>query len=363
MTRAVANVGDDLIHARARRIVSDVAPAAEVVVAKAHEPLARSLNDAQMRHLKAIIVPGGPGARANLDATYPFLPEAVSRGIPVYFLGVGSRYFPGTLEAAEHALDATSRARLLTLARNAPIGVRDYHSVRVLQSQGVPVQLNGCPAWYSLRHLDQRPPLPKSFARVVFTTPGDLRFLEQSLAVMRHLRSLLPSAQVIVGFHHGIEVSDVKMAQANARIVEQARQLRFECLDVSCSHEKLAAYDDCDLHLGYRVHAHIYFSSLRKPTMLLAEDSRGSGVLHALGGTGFHAWHPFAEHPMLRRALVLKRGPAGLVAPDARIATWLEVALARELELGFPSVASAAAAIDHAYRTRMRPFVERIFAP
>jgi hypothetical protein len=41
-----------------------------------------------------------------------------------------------------------------------------------------------------------------------------------------------------------------------------------------------------DLHVGYRVHTNIYFLSHRKPSILIAEDSRGKGLLDTLGGVG-----------------------------------------------------------------------------
>jgi len=42
-------------------------------------------------------------------------------------------------------------------------------------------------------------------------------------------------------------------------------------------------YEDFDLHIGYRVHAHLYFLSRRIPSILLSEDVRGSGQAKSLG--------------------------------------------------------------------------------
>ena len=42
-------------------------------------------------------------------------------------------------------------------------------------------------------------------------------------------------------------------------------------------------YDDAYLHIGFRVHAHIYNLSQRKRTILIEEDDRGAGVNEALG--------------------------------------------------------------------------------
>ena len=42
-------------------------------------------------------------------------------------------------------------------------------------------------------------------------------------------------------------------------------------------------YRDCDLHVGFRVHAHIFFLSIRKPTFLLQVDGRGRALSETLG--------------------------------------------------------------------------------
>ena len=36
--------------------------------------------------------------------------------------------------------------------------------------------------------------------------------------------------------------------------------------DVSSNIDNIEFYRDCDLHIGFRVHAHVFFASIRKPT-------------------------------------------------------------------------------------------------
>lgn len=50
-----------------------------------------------------------------------------------------------------------------------------------------------------------------------------------------------------------------------------------------------------------------------------------------------------------------------IAAPDAEIGTWLELSLQREQELGFPHLEQSAVAIDHAFHSRMRPFILGLF--
>lgn len=359
VTRAIRNVGDDLIHQRGRRLIEHVAPHAQLAPIQGWLPLSASLGAAEIAQLEGIIVPGGPGARQHLERTYPFLEEAAARDIPVAFLGVGSRFFPGTLGVGRDLLTPDSTERLRALSARTPIGVRDHLTARVLRGAGVSAQINGCPAWYSVPHLGARPPLPSRIERVAFTPPADMLFLQQCLGVLRALPSIVPGARVLVGFHHGVVTDDAATTAANHTLVEASRALGFEVADLSADSAKLKVYEDCDLHVGYRVHAHIFFSSLRKPTFLIAEDSRGVGVLQTLCGAGTIAWNELAEHAVSRRALMRTRREA-LALPAARIAETLELTLERELDQGFPHVETAARIIDATFHSSMAPFIQRV---
>ena len=60
-------------------------------------------------------------------------------------------------------------------------------------------------------------------------------------------------------------------------IATVARSLGYEVLDASSQLAKINRYLDLDLHVGYRVHAHLDFLSRRYPSILIAEDVRGEG--------------------------------------------------------------------------------------
>ena len=364
MSLARKNVGDDLIFRRGLGILRHVSSQANLVEGKGWLPLRQSVDKQAQSQLRGIIIPGGPGARARIDSGYPFLKDAQAASIPVYFLGVGARYFPGTLERAHTALDDATQERMRALGEIAPIGVRDYLSLELLRHNSVPAQMNGCPAWYAMDFLDAPVVAPTSIRRVAFTTAADVRFLGQSIAVLRTLRTSLPAARILVGFHRGIGPSadtSASEGRANLQLLEEAKRLGCEHVDLSGSSEKLSAYADCDLHVGYRVHAHIYFLSTHKPSLLIAEDARGAGVLHALGGAGRAGWSDAAEHPALR-VVVGRVLPGVLVARDEEISDWLAMTLEREANTGYPQVAAAASVIAHCWQTRMKPFAERIFA-
>jgi polysaccharide pyruvyl transferase WcaK-like protein len=64
---------------------------------------------------------------------------------------------------------------------------------------------------------------------------------------------------------------------------ELADKINFSFVGISGSADGFTIYDDCDMHVGFRVHAHIYNLSIRNYSILISEDERGRGVSQTLG--------------------------------------------------------------------------------
>lgn len=346
MSRAIKNVGDALIHERGLELLRAADPDVDYVRGRGWQSLSEQFSSSDIGRIRRIVVPGGPGIRPNLRRIYPFLSEAAERGIPVTFLGVGARYFPAAVPDRNAVLDADTVALLVHAARGGPIGVRDHFSRRVIEMSGIAAELNGCPAWYCLGTVDSQPVMPDQFTTVAFTPPADPLFHEQSLAVLRSIRRLLPDARVVVGFHRGIladEHTGIEEERRNLAVVREAESLRCNVVDCAGPVARLNAYDACQLHVGYRVHAHLYFTSLHRPTFLIAEDVRGLGALHALDGCGVAGW----------------RAPEAVAVDAGEVVSWLEIALRRYGDEGQRILESVAAAVRWHLRHRMWPAVVR----
>ena len=57
---------------------------------------------------------------------------------------------------------------------------------------------------------------------------------------------------------------------------------KVQIKDISYNLDKMNFYEKMDFHIGYRVHAHLYFLSRRIPTVLINEDGRGTGMVKTL---------------------------------------------------------------------------------
>jgi hypothetical protein len=88
-------------------------------------------------------------------------------------------------------------------------------------------------------------------------------------------------------FHHTIDSTQLQQVKFTLWLEENGIDFK----DISGSESALIqSYTACDLHVGYRVHAHIFCSSISRPSVLLSEDGRGVALKEVVGGLSFKAY-------------------------------------------------------------------------
>src|SRR4029453_7482424 len=94
------------------------------------------------------------------------------------------------------------------------------------------------------------------------------------------------SAERFCLFHRGLradQFTSKKESAATLSLAAAATALGFKVIDAAFDLSRIAFYKNADLHVGYRVHAHLAFVSYRRPSLLIAEDGRGLGQAETLG--------------------------------------------------------------------------------
>ncbi|MGM0843669.1 MAG: polysaccharide pyruvyl transferase family protein [Bacillota bacterium] len=317
LTGAKKNVGDYLITNRALALLEKIAPNYDYVI----KPHWEELNDMSLvNNSEGIIILGGPGFQMNM---YPGVYKLVKRlddiKVPIYTLGTGWKGVPGDKTTEKLYKFTESAVQMLDKMNETVVGMscRDYQTKRTLRNNGYEnVTMTGCPVWYDIDSIGKKFDIPQKIRRIVYTPAQDEFFSDQSIEVLKYLKNRYIDSEIIVSFHRGIGEVDEFTPESDAKntlkIANAAEKIGAKVVDVSSDAAKLSFYDDCNFHVGYRVHAHIYFLSKRLPSILLHEDGRGNGVSDALKSPGINAYRASKTYSQIfgklnrnRRALAL----------------------------------------------------------
>ncbi|MFW6125404.1 MAG: polysaccharide pyruvyl transferase family protein [Pirellulales bacterium] len=368
LSGAHQNAGDYLITERARDLLKRFAPGEELVQFPAAARLDEHLPE--INRSRGIIILGGPGCRPNMyPRVYPLAEDLNAIRCPVFLLGSGWKARDASPAAIKgYKYDRRSLALLSRIASTrAGVSVRDHGTRHALRHNGVEnVHVTGCPAWYDLECMGRPYVPPTSLTKLCFTPPVSAGLRQQGVAAAKEMAKLLPGVEKYACFHHGFAYLG---RSGNEAFFQDQRQLRsalsslgYQCVDLSGS-QAFGFYDDCSIHVGYRVHAHISMLSRRRTSFLLYEDARGFGVNDALGLPGVPGFAPRSEAQRKHRLLAKlkwQRRP-GSHGPNPHAIEQLHGLLERELASGFASFRGYPAVIDH-YYSKMSTFIENVLS-
>lgn len=224
--------------------------------------------------------------------------------------------------------------------------------------------MTGCPVWYDTEHLGEKMKIPDEINKIVFTTPANKIYLNQSMNVIELLAELFNDAKKYCSFHRGIEEDEYTSKSKELfykKIADEAEHHGFIVKNTSYDTNKLDFYQDCDLHVGYRVHGHLYFLAHRLPSILIEEDGRGRGANESLGLPRLPAWRRRFTHEKLPSKLrryipsrFLKSAP--FISANKYLPKMVKNTLNEELENDFNRIKNVSEKID-AYFKNMENFI------
>jgi len=276
MSGATVNAGDFLIEKRAKALINRFAPNVALT----------SLNRVKIDYsdridylnsFDAILFAGGPIYQPSIyPNAIPFVSNLNDITKPVFFIGGGAKS-----DIYRSVMSENTKAFFrLGNKKGVPLGCRDVLTYRFLKHQGFEnILVTGCPAWYSLQDIDNTKFSVHhngDIKKICVSEPGredNVMFLKP---LLKHLREIYPNAEIHLVNHRETKVGVSALKNG-------LNSVGVEITDISGSSEGFSIYDDCDLHVGFRVHAHIYNLSKRNLSILFNEDIRGCGVNHALG--------------------------------------------------------------------------------
>ena len=295
LSGAYKNSGDFLIEKRAVELLMHEYPACEFIRIMRNEV---EKHIAEVNACDLAVIGGGPIYQTSLVNYMPLETYRNEVEVPTMILGGGWYGKSGSsYEMLRYRFDQQTK-RFLEKVYESGFGFscRDIHTANVLKANGFPkVVLTGCPAWYDLRYVGKTEFRRNidSIRTIAVSDPARVYNLDASLEVVKYLKKRFKDAEIRFLFHRGINLDQHTSGKSAAKLNEVARSLRdmgVDYRDISYGVDGFSQYDQCDLHVGFRVHAHIYNMGIRNRSILIEEDDRGAGVNETLGLPSIRAY-------------------------------------------------------------------------
>lgn len=279
ITGAYKNAGDHLIGLRAKKLLEKFVDSEIVNVDRKQAIDYQLLNTA-----KAVVLTGGPALQAGI---YPDIYDLDLEKIKVPVIGFGLGWKAGLGKSAKDFHFTEDSQKFLDSLKRSPFSVRDEESFELMQNQGFErLVMTGCPAWFDLEQIDKEFSQPESIKSVVISAPAVPN--RQLIKLAKLVSKKYPKAQKTLLFQAGFQSSHSKKA------IEYTKKLRnirrrlslsgWQSVSTEADANKLASIlGSADLHIGYRVHSHLFMLSQKKLSVLIAEDSRGESQNKTLG--------------------------------------------------------------------------------
>lgn len=284
LTGAKKNIGDFLIGDRAKNLLKKYVDEDVLEINRFSEitPFLDKINQS-----KALILCGGPAYTADFYPNIYNLSEIIEQiKVPIIPFGLGwtgkpfhqPSKFKFTTTALQFAKDIHQAIEFSSC--------RDVLTKEILLQNGIEnVKMTGCPVWYHLDSFHKKFRQLEKPKRIIISTGANQALLLQTMSLLGMVKSIFPESEIIVTYHRGIfpgKNTPLRKGLSYTGIAIYAKFLGMDVKDVSSDLSKIAFYEECDLHIGYRVHAHLDFLSRKKPSLLINEDGRGLGMVKSL---------------------------------------------------------------------------------
>lgn len=318
LSRPISNAGDFLFLDKAMNLLKHVMP--YDVFEFVHINQINKYSTDFLNKFSTIIYAGGPlfdnrFLRSDEFTLFNRLDEIKPK---IHFLACGWYGNNGLPEEIyNYKFDNDVLSNLKKLDENGTIfGCRDYITERVLKNNGIKnTFMTGCCSWYDVDNLSitKFKSDVNNINHIVISDQGltknskyhDIKF-KQTINLVKLIKTKFPPVKITYVFQGGITTK--YSANYNLHIKEFLEKNNIDYIDISGSSKGFSIYNTADLHIGYRVHSHIYCLSKRIPSILIEEDARGRGVNDALGLVHIQNYSvnnadTFAENQFLNKEL------------------------------------------------------------
>lgn len=260
------NVGDKLIENASIRAIHHVAPEAEVTViwrAESWNNVKAAVSVADHVLFACLAI------RNDMASTYPFLANVLDTGRPVSALSAGTSLKPHLDAFYSTGFSDTDIDLLRRFDQSATaFSTRGLLTQAFCRHHGLlNATFSGDVAFFDPRFDRRVFREMRAIDRIVISDPHYAQdYAAAFRSLVRGLRDLFPNARLDCALH-----GKTPLTEALAREMEIGVRPIY-----TTPEDGTGAYDDYDLHVGFRVHGHVSALQRRIPSYLLEQDGRGA---------------------------------------------------------------------------------------
>ncbi|MDC0373174.1 polysaccharide pyruvyl transferase family protein [Candidatus Pelagibacter ubique] len=310
LTGAKNNAGDFLIKYRAKELFQSIRPDRQIIDFNAFEQIDKNKLNI-INSSKALILMGGPSLQKNMyPGIYKLISDLGKIKTAITTMGIGWKSISGNWNNTHNYELNKTTIKLLNRIKEDGLtsSVRDYHTLNVLLNRGYDnFLMTGCPAYYNIENINKNFEYPTEIKKISFSLGVSFlhsRTMERQMKnLILLLRKEFVNQNFEVVFHHTLNKekflkSGSGKIKHNKKYNDFSNWLRINNIsyvDISGDAEKLINYySQIDLHIGYRLHAHIFMNSIKRLSILISEDGRAKACRSVTGSIvidGYNYYH------------------------------------------------------------------------
>ena len=280
LSGAYINAGDYLIVQRTKELIKNKFPKCELKIYNRNEDLSDKLEE--INKSDGLIIAGGPAYTAEMYPKTIKLVENLNEiKTKIYTIGVGW-YGKNTTAKFMYNYKFNNKTKLLLdrISRDSyNLACRDFYTVQSLYINGYKnTIMTGCPAWYNLNYINLIDFRKQSntIKEICISDPAKKENFVSVIRLVNFLKRKYDNPKINFVLHRN-------EGNTYQKLIQKLKKMDVNIVDITGGYEGFEVYNNCDLHIGFRVHAHIYNLSIRNRSILIEEDGRGAGVNSSLG--------------------------------------------------------------------------------
>lgn len=282
---AIENAGDFLIEERTKNLLRANIPNVTINrISRAWVNLSSKIEE--LNDCDCILFAGGPLFSKDIyPRGIPFVDNLSDIVKPIFFLGGGlgnlGLFSEREIYKKQYFTPFTKQFLNKSVNSGFSIGCRDLLTYRMFLSQGYKsVIMTGCPAWYDLENINtvKKTKHHNCKFKICVSDPANKDNIPLLIDLLIYLREKYPESDLSFIIHRETKDEYVKLIEENF-----FEHLNISVKSIAGSSEGFSVYDNCDMHIGFRLHSHIYNLSKRNISFLFNEDIRGGGFQNTVG--------------------------------------------------------------------------------